>query len=568
MGGFPIIPVLIAIGKAVAKYFAYQYIYRKLNPRPATPDFQIPLNTRRQYLTAPDAPQRIGYGEFTIAPTIIADFSTDQHLNILGALTPHELENDIIQLLVDDQEFLSAAELASLNRDGYVMITANSANDGISELRKTKNKAAQESSLPILYIAKDFTAPAVNPQLGGAGGNYSSKIESFRARAGTNETSFLARANFGMNGKAERPLDLDMRMTGQSWVHLAFPRSKRARDANNKDPDVWSSVPTLTFRVRRPLSSLKISAEPGAPIIGSGALYNNAALCAYDYLARYTDYGTPIRGEGGLIFRIDGASVAASYNQCQRDNLVANGVVQLTTPPADVLEQLGYAMNAGIFPEKHGVRFIESGRASSATTTLTDEDIVEDSYSYAPRADITTRASQLVARYVDEDGLEQSAAADYDTSVVSVQDIQLDLIDNKRQAEQVARILLSKLWTGAALSFELVGVHPELSPNDVVRVEGCGPLNLADDFRILALEQRPNGNTRVSCQFEDPNLFTLREDDDGYIPASRLPNYDSPVAAQDAGGNGILVDDSNLLIATGADGQTHFITYNTGDDNG
>lgn len=521
---------LVAYAVEAAVYYAAgRFFYRRDDQGRGRGS--IPLNSRLQYLREPDAPHRIIYGEATMAPTIVADFSDDHNLYLLTALCPHDIE-DIVSVRVNDQDFFPPAEVDDFNngllythplvgpdRVNMLVVSNHSAYDTISALRKQVGTNSRRNSVPIMAVVVDKEARA-SGELGKTGRDVTYGLGGNWVQHGSNNLDDGRRFGpfmFGTDGKGKTPGDLGMKMSGMSWMVLVFPRSLRVVSGST-DPDVWNSVPRVTLRMRRSNSTLKLPNGFNRAPYSRG----NSALCAYDYLARYTDYGTRICG----FDRIDASNLMAAAQFCEDRGLTSNGVITLDQAPADVMEQLGFAMNAGVFTEAAGIRKILPGAPSTATRVITDDHIVENSWAYSPMVDVNSRVSEFVCRYVDVDGVEQSAGASYPDSVVtSTQELQLDLINNREQAEAVARIMLSRIWNGASLSFSLLDPMTPIRPYDKIHVRGGGPLELDDVFRVLRIERTTDGRLVVQCIFEDDDLFDAQAPSSTYIPPARPPNY-------------------------------------------
>ncbi len=136
---------------------------------------------------------------------------------------------------------------------------------------------------------------------------------------------------------------------------------------------------------------------------------DNASLCAYDYLSRYTTYGLPLFGKP----RISDAAFAAASLISQARGWKTNGVITLDDSPDAVLTQFEQALIGGFIVDRGGIAEIRAGGPRPVSLTIDESEVLPE-WSVLPSLPRTERASVLsisYAEYNPANGLDETRRA-------------------------------------------------------------------------------------------------------------------------------------------------------------
>ena len=513
-GAFFSTPVLLSS----AVITGLTYAIGKLNRQRGGGSEGLPLSERNVSAQRPNQPRKVVYGRATFSPVVVSSFSNDSYASLVCAIADHKLST-LHNIKFNEENFFTDDEMESLRTNGYLFVTAPESADGVSQFRKDVNERTRDigdATTQIAFISFNFEAHPTRGKFDIAMTNLSTTFAS--------NTDFFP---FKTNGDLT-PAEAQMRLTGTSWITFSFRRTSR------NDNNYWDNLPSFQVDVSRNNDTLSL--WPNAGTYEEG----NAALAVYDFLNTYTPYGEP----AGAVARLDVESAKTAASICDSGDYYANGVASLTGSPSSILEQLAYAMNSGAISERAGVRFIHAGASPSAPSlVLTEDDIMDESWSFVPTSDISSRVQTMEVRYADVDGTEQSVGVRAHTDKVSNTDtMELEFVNNQNRAEQVARIILDRMWNGATFSCKLLNMDRVPNPNDIIAFDfdqmGMNPSSF---WRVVSISLNSDRTATIEGIHERPNLF---EDH----------NVGNPVAPSRPSGTLPGVKPSRMLV--GSEGTT------------
>lgn len=259
------------------------------------------------------------------------------------------------------------------------------------------------------------------------------------------------------------------------------------------------------------------------PRTDSVAYSTNAALCAADYL---TD---TVFGKGVAWERVRLSDLTEAANICDEDVVLAdastekryttNGTINADQDPGEILRDLAGAMSGHVV-DTGGTWTVRAGAYRSATTTLTDDDIIGP-FSVQPRQSRQDTFNRVRGLYISS--INQWAPADFppisnttykdkDGGVWLERDVQYNFTTSAATAQRLAKIELERgrqqitvtsTWSLKAL---------ELMPGDVVAITRSRLGWAAKEFEVV------DWNFKMLGEGEDVRLgieMTLRETAEG-----------------------------------------------------
>ena len=489
------------------------------------------IYARTQMVQDPEPSRRIIYGRCRIAPKIIS-VTQGGHHSIIAVLCDHAL-NKLHGIEIDEQKFFTDSEFASLSNSEYVEISAN-VGDGQGALRKRINdayKSLKQNSLiktgivpstgsyfpyyfryggPMVMSTsiQDISRPAHEKARtqNAFQGSFLRWLTSGRGRRGSN-------ANQMETPGGAMSLDQSFRLTGMAWMYIGLIRADKLQLEWQRDPNaqpVWSGIPNVVLDVSRNNNSLirprTDPSDPSTEVDGGDYIQGNAALALFDYMSRYTEYAEAMFD--GEHPRLDHASALEAAKACDDNNWTANGAIDLTTPPTEVISQLCLCMNGGDVTERAGMRYFHAGVTSPITQTITDDDIQLGSYGGTLGSPIANRATSMDLSYIDVKGDLQSTRVRRDEAVshMDTQELTLSLINNEEQASQVGRIIMTKLWDGENATFDLANPLKVPRASDRIRIK-LDKVGVDEEFRVLEVTATAEGRFSIAGISEAADLY-------------------------------------------------------------
>ena len=270
---------------------------------------------------------------------------------------------------------------------------------------------------------------------------------------------------------------------------------------------------------------------------------DNAALCLYDYMVRYTPYGQrffyQLNGNQSankhFVEMIDHEAAWRAIIDCtngftlpkRSDNtrpkqaFSANGAVNLDAAPDSVIQQFLYAMNSGSVTEIFGKRSIHVGKKpSTAAVNIYRHDVKEGSVSYNSGQGISHRVTSMEGHYLTPEGDQKSAGIEFHTGAkVSSSQVDLLFVNNQIQADQAIRVMMDRSLGARTITFDLANYSKLPSPNDVVKLWGFLGMGLEQSLRcrVMSVKVSKDTTATIAVLTEDEALFDYRKTDD-YTP--------------------------------------------------
>lgn len=366
-----------------------------------------------------------------------------------------------------------------------------------------------------------------------------------------------------------------LRGTGMSWACVRI-----GRDPDRQD-NAFGQIPNISLEVQRSMESLyfppihakgypwlygdlnmpdRVSAlDPYLRRLGlSGGLGDlmnlvqdasrrtageNAALCLYDYMIRYTPYGQryfyQLNGNTTAnkqhVELIDHEAAWRAIIDCKNgftlpkrsDNtrptqaFTANGAINLDAAPDSVIQQFLYAMNSGSVTEIFGKRSMSVGKKpSTAAVNIYRHDVKDGSVTYSSGQGISHRVTSMEGHYLTPEGDQKSAGIEFHTGAkVSSSQMDLLFINNEIQAGQAVRVMMDRSLSARTITFELANYSKLPSPNDVVKLWGFLGMGLEQSLRcrVLSVKVKKDTTAEIAVLTEDEALYDYRKIDD-YTP--------------------------------------------------
>lgn len=275
----------------------------------------------------------------------------------------------------------------------------------------------------------------------------------------------------------------------------------------------WPQIPQLTVTARGEVATdtwTEVERIVNDSATYAALAYNNSAVCLYDYIRKYTEYGTDILG----IERIDEASVRQAIVDCHDLGLTANAYVDLDSRPDDVIAQFALAMRDGDAADIGGILHITVGKPVAATATITEDDILDD-WSYVGGLPRDKRPDAINLEYPTTSGVGNDTIALSPTFIRgggtgNTEDLTVAYAGSREQALDVGAVRLLKAQESRTLEVRLRVARARLLPHDTVMVDiptlfgdGAGP----QKYRVLSVKPQPDLSIAVVMREERDQIW-------------------------------------------------------------
>ena len=460
---------------------------------------------RKRFVQTSFPDRKILYGSVEFSPTIIyAGNSGEGRMVVICVITDHNIEN-LTSLKFDDQEFLTEAELTTLNTTGEINISDSG---GQSDLyQPVRNDRIQ--TLNSYFGIQEGRPPIRSGFIQHHSGNTNninicsfifSKTEGGLMTKLDGNNLFKAPTGF-VNWSAT-----NMKMKGVSWIAIQI-----AGAFSRQYSPIFGSLPNITIRTSRNRSTLN-----GQNLFNAKYSADNPALCAYDYISRYTSYKDGSMGEQ-VIKKIDIDSFKTAAENCHIRDYTANGLVSLTETPINVINEFNTAMGSGNMSDINGIIHCYAGVSGTPDKRINDDDIEVDSWSLTPTPDIVTRQGQSIVEYGDTEGKSQYSSV-YLEGAQNFSKLQQSssMITNQRVARLVAKINLDRSWDTNVVTFTLNNFEKLPEPNELIYLD-ITKIGLRHLFRVNSITLNNSGTASIECISETASLYDFI-DTDTYRP--------------------------------------------------
>lgn len=304
----------------------------------------------------------------------------------------------------------------------------------------------------------------------------------------------------------------------------------------------WPSIPNVTARCRGRVADTtraKASAIVNNNEIWREVEYNNAALCCYDYLLHYTDFGAEVLGEA----RINEASVRQAIIDCHNLGLTANAYIDLESRPDDVLAEFAKAMRMGDIYDVGGIVHMIVGKPVATSATITEDDILED-WSFVGGLPRDARPETVNVEFPTTNSIGDATItipSDFIRGEGSgtSRELTVAFAGSQEQALDAAAITLLQAQESQGLELTLRAAKGFLLPNETVMVDMPALFgNTPKKFRILSATPNPDLSIRLEMREERDAVWG------GYnllFPTDRLLLEDSDFALLESGDKIVIV---------------------------
>lgn len=284
----------------------------------------------------------------------------------------------------------------------------------------------------------------------------------------------------------------------------------------------------------------------------------NPAICLRDYMTSYL--GIPSS-------EINDTTVNAAANVCDENVSLAaggtqtrytlNGIVNLDTPPVDVIRDMLSAM-AGTITYVGGNWAIYAGASTAANAEELDEDDLSGAIKVMPRLSRREIFNAVKAVYID-------AAKDYQPTTAAlvsnsqyeaddggdqiVTNLELVFTDDPVRAQRLAKIELERIRQQITVSMRLKpGSGMKLTAWDVVNLSNSHFGWSSKAFRVVEWKMLPQGDVAVTLREESAAMWSWSAEETTVDPA---PDTNLPSPFEVAAPGGITITEELAATATG-----------------
>lgn len=268
-----------------------------------------------------------------------------------------------------------------------------------------------------------------------------------------------------------------------------------------------------------------------------GAGDNNPMVQAYNVMRGLSFNGQWLYGGQTITEgRLPSLDWINAINACAAQNFRAGGLVTVDTEVGDLLEALMTSCS-GRLADCGGI-YKPAVNVTGHVMTLTDADLsLDDDIEFTPFPAIDDAINGVSSTYPEpEEGYQMTEAPVYTVAGYVTTDrgertasVPMPMVP---YAEQIQR--LNKMAVEEAREFRgyAAALHPRFSvlePNDVIRWTSASQQYTDKDFRIISVDDLPNGKVFVSMRELNPAVGQWDTQTDFLAPTIRAPSASRPI---------------------------------------